>query len=94
LCANSSSGVWGQSGGEAVTGAEDRPDGGRRRSNFGVVGRLAIGVLFFCVLTPLGLVLRLAGRDALRLRLDRRAPSYWIERASADGRQTSMEKQF
>jgi len=53
-----------------------------------------MGVLFFCVLTPVGLVLRLAGRDPLRLRLDRRAPSYWIERASPGGRQTSMKKQF
>jgi hypothetical protein len=83
----------GQSGGEAVTGAEDRPDG-RRRSNFGVLARLAVGMLFFCVLTPLGLILRLAGREPLRLRFDRRVPSYWIERASADGRQTSMKKQF
>jgi hypothetical protein len=77
-----------------VTGAEDRPDGRRRRSNCGVLGLLAVGVLFFCVLTPLGLVLRLAGRDPLRLRFDRRAPSHWIERASAGGRQTSMKKQF
>jgi hypothetical protein len=62
--------------------------------NFGVLGLLAVGGLFFCVLTPLGLVLRLAGRHPLRLRFDRRAPSYWIERASAGGRQTSMKKQL
>jgi hypothetical protein len=80
-------------GGEAVTGAEDRPNG-RRRSYFTVVGRLAVGVLFFCVLTPLGLILRLAGRDPLRLCFDRRAPSYWVERASAGGRPTSMKRQF
>jgi hypothetical protein len=77
-------------GGEAVTGAEDRP-AGRRPSNFGA---LAMGVLFFAVLTPLGLLLRLAGRDLLRLRFDRRAPSYWIARASAGGRRTSMKRQF
>jgi hypothetical protein len=77
-----------------MTGAEDRPDGHRRWSNFRLVGPLAIGVLFLCVLTPLGLVLRLAGRDLLRLRLDRRAPSYWIARAATAGRQTSMRKQF
>jgi hypothetical protein len=57
------------------------------------VGTLALGVLFFCVLTPIGLVLRFTGRDRLRLRLDRRAPSYWIARAATDGRQTSMKKQ-
>ena len=77
-----------------MTGAEDLAAERRRWSIFGVFGALAMGVLFFCVLTPLGLVLRLAGRDPLRLHLDRRTPSYWIERASADGRQTSMKKQF
>jgi hypothetical protein len=77
-----------------VTGARGRPDGRRRWSNFAVVGPLALGALYFGVLTPLGLVLRLAGCDPLRLRFDRRAPSYWIARASAGGRQTSMRKQF
>ena len=83
----------GDPGGEAVTGAEDRPVGWRR-FNFGVVGALAIGMLFFAVLTPLGLLLRLAGRDLLRLSFDRRARSYWIARPSGGGRRTSMKRQF
>ena len=77
-----------------MSGAQERPAERQRRSNFAVIGLLATGVLFFCVLTPLGLVLRLAGRDRLRLRLDRGAPSYWLERAEAGGRQTSMKQQF
>jgi hypothetical protein len=80
-------------GGEEVTGAEDQPDGCRRWSNWRLVGPLVAGVLFFCVLTPLGLVVRLAGRDPLRLCFDRRAPSYWLVRGAAGGRQTSMKKQ-
>jgi hypothetical protein len=75
-----------------VTGAQDRPGGQRCWPGFGLVGRFAVGVLFFCVLTPIALVLRLAGRDPLRLRLDHRAPSYWIERTR--GRETAMKKQF
>jgi hypothetical protein len=59
-----------------------------------VLGPLVMGMLFYCLLTPLGLVLRLAGRDRLRLRLDRSQPSYWVARASAAGRQTSMTRQF
>jgi hypothetical protein len=74
-----------------VTGARGRPAGRRWWSSF---SPLALGALFFGVLTPLGLVLRLAGCDPLRLRFDRRAPSYWIARAAAGGRQTSMRKQF
>jgi hypothetical protein len=55
---------------------------------------LAMGVLFFGVLTPLAMIMRWAGRDVLRLRFDREAPSYWLPRPS-DGRpQTSMKSQF
>ena len=45
-----------------------------------VIGSFLIGVLYFCVLTPAALVIRLTGRDALRLRLDPGAPSYWIRK--------------
>jgi hypothetical protein len=55
--------------------------------------RFAFGVLFFGVVTPVAIVMRLCGRDALRLRFDRAAPSYWIARP-AGGRRTSMAGQF
>lgn len=42
-----------------------------------VFGPLLLAVLFFLVVTPVGLVLRLVGRDLLQLRRDPRAPSYW-----------------
>jgi hypothetical protein len=58
-----------------------------------IAGPVLMGVLFFCVLTPLGLLMRVAGHDPLRLSLDRTLRSYWIERASAGGRQTSMTRQ-
>jgi len=69
-----------------------RYDGGGRI--FAVLEWFAIGMLFFGVLTPLGLVLRLIGRDPLKLGFDPRAPSYWITRTSPGGRQISMKKQF
>lgn len=56
---------------------------------------IAIAILFFAVLTPAALVMRLMGRDPLRLRLDRSVPSYWLRRGSAQrARQTSMTRQF
>jgi len=58
-----------------------------------LVGPLLIGVVFFCVLTPLAIVMRLAGGDPLRLRRDRAAPSYWIARPARGGRQTAMTRQ-
>jgi hypothetical protein len=59
-----------------------------------VFGRLLLAALFFCVLTPVGLAMRLAGRDRLRLRRDPAAPSYWIARRPAAGRPTAMTRQY
>jgi hypothetical protein len=59
-----------------------------------LLGPFVIGVLFFCVLTPFGLVMRRAGRDRLRLGRDRSLPSYWVARARSAGRQTSMTRQY
>jgi hypothetical protein len=44
------------------------------------VAQIALAIIYFAVLTPLGLVLRLFGRDALSLHLDRQRESYWIPR--------------
>jgi hypothetical protein len=45
-----------------------------------VVSHVIVAFLFFAVITPVGLVFRLMGRDILTRRFDRAAPSYWVER--------------
>ena len=45
-----------------------------------VIGTLALVLVFYGVITPIGLVFRLIGRDPLHRRYDREASSYWIER--------------
>lgn len=45
-----------------------------------VVSPIALGVLFYGVFTPLGVVMRLTGKDPLRLKRDPAAASYWIPR--------------
>lgn len=42
--------------------------------------RLILGIIFYLIFTPVGLIMRLFGRDALRLRLQRDAESYWLYR--------------
>jgi Saxitoxin biosynthesis operon protein SxtJ len=42
-----------------------------------VVSTIALGIMFYLVFTPLGLLMRLAGRDALRLRA-REDRSHWV----------------
>jgi hypothetical protein len=59
-----------------------------------IVNPIIMCVMFFVVLTPIGIVMRLAGNDPLRLRLDPQAPSYWLPRATENERQTSMTRQF
>src|SRR3972149_7215658 len=48
--------------------------------------RLVLGLVYFLVMTPIGLLMRLAGRDPLDRRLGDR-PSYWIARRAPGGSQ-------
>jgi hypothetical protein len=43
---------------------------------------------------PIGLLLRLFGKDVLRLKWDRKAGSYWIKRADRRPLSQSMRQQF
>ena len=43
----------------------------------GVLAELAMLLVYFCVFLPVGLLLRIIGRDALRLKMDRQAATYW-----------------
>ncbi|MDI1319872.1 MAG: SxtJ family membrane protein [bacterium] len=45
-----------------------------------VVSTIVLGVIYYAVLTPIGLILRVCGHDPLQRRADRRAVSYWHKR--------------
>lgn len=59
-----------------------------------VVNPLVMGLLFFVAITPMALVLRLLGKDLLRLKLDPAATSYWIARTPPGPPSDSMRRQF
>jgi len=61
---------------------------------FKVVNPIVMGLLFFVTITPIGLVMRATGKDFLRLRLDKNAKSYWIERTPPGPPPQSMKNQF
>src|SRR6266436_7736825 len=61
---------------------------------FRILNPILMGVVFFCVLTPLAIIMRRVGRDPLRLRFEPDKRSYWLARTSAGERQTSMTDQF
>jgi len=48
------------------------------------ISHVLLGVVFFGVITPVGLGLRLLGRDPLQCRADRGAETYWHARERAD----------
>ena len=56
-----------------------------------VVNPVVLMVLFFFVVAPMGLVMRLAGKRPLQLAFDPEADSYWIRRAPS---QSTMRQQF
>ena len=58
-----------------------------------VTGVLMI-VLFYLVVTPIGLLMRLRGRDPLKQSFDREAGSYWIPRDRATVDKKDYERQF
>ena len=47
-----------------------------------VVSHLFLGIVFYLVLSPVGLVMRLFGRDPLHRTFDREAASYWVDHAN------------
>jgi len=59
-----------------------------------IMAHLILTVFFYLVVTPIGLVARLAGKDFLSLKLDRHATSYWIARENKDKSARDYERQF
>lgn len=59
-----------------------------------VVGPIALGVLFYGVLAPIGTLFRLTGKDSLRLKRDPGAATYWIPRKPPGPPPDSMSNQF
>ena len=59
-----------------------------------IVSPIALGILFFLVVTPTALLMRLFGKDPLRLRFDPAVDSYWIKRDPPGPAADSLKNQF
>ena len=55
-----------------------------------IVSPIIMGIIFFLVVTPIGLIMRLLGKDVLNLKYNKNK-SYWIEK---DGPKSKMKNQF
>ncbi len=48
------------------------------------VSHVLLGIVYFLVLTPIGLLMRMLGRDPMERRIDRTASSYWVRHDQSD----------
>jgi hypothetical protein len=55
-----------------------------------VMSHVILGIIYYLVLTPIGLALRAMGRDPLQRRFEPAARTYWIDR----GEEPSVERYF
>ena len=56
-----------------------------------IIAPIAMGIVFFLVVTPVGLIMKIAGKDLLKTRYDKKSKSYWIDREKSVG---TMKRQF
>ena len=55
------------------------------------VAPIVMGIIFFLVITPIGFVARVVGKDFLKLKKNGIRKTYWIDKSNY---KTSMKKQF
>ena len=59
-----------------------------------LVSPIALGILFYGVIAPIGVVVRLTGKDPLRLKSDPSASTYWVKREPPGPAPETMTQQF
>ena len=58
-----------------------------------IISPIVLGIIFFGLFTPISLLMRLFGRDELRLKLSDR-PSHWKPRSQDDVQTDAFKNQF
>lgn len=59
-----------------------------------IVSPVALALLFYASVMPIGLLMRALGKDPLRLRRDTETSSYWIHRIPSGPPPDTMKNQF
>ena len=60
----------------------------------GIVSRVILIVLYYIVLVPIGLVLRLFGKDVLDQNFDKKRESYWIKKDLSNHTREQYRKMY
>ena len=56
-----------------------------------IISPIIMGIIFFLVVTPIGLIMRVLRKDLLRLKYNKKDNTYWIEK---NGPKSKMKNQF
>ena len=56
-----------------------------------IISPFVMGVVFFMVVTPIGLIMRFLGKDLLRIKKSKFVSTYWISREKQNN---TMKRQF
>jgi hypothetical protein len=59
-----------------------------------VTNPVVTGLMFYLVFTPVGTLMRMSGKDPLRLKFESKKKSYWIERRPPGPPPETMAQQF
>ena len=57
-----------------------------------IISPIILGIIFFGLFTPYGIIMKIFGRDELRLKI-KKEKSYWIKRSYTD-KQSDFNRQF
>ena len=56
-----------------------------------IISPIVMGIVFFMVVTPIGLIMRFLGKDLLRIKKSKFVSTYWISREKQNN---TMKRQF
>jgi len=57
-----------------------------------IINPIIMGLMFYLTIMPIGLIMRISGKDILNLKIDKTASTYWITRESPE--RDSLKNQF
>lgn len=56
--------------------------------------RVILILIYYMLITPIALIMRIFGKDLLNRKIDDKAPSYWVKRPVLKPSNEQLEKQF
>ena len=59
-----------------------------------IISPVILGLMFYVSVTPIALIMRVLGKDPLRLKFDRDAETYWLKRDPPGPEPDSLKNQF